>query len=367
MIKPNRINPIIKLTEKCNYNCSFCRYANYRRYDKGISEELVKKMVLQSQEYTIRQGNPSLNVIFHGGEPLLYDYDRFSSLLEFLDKNTEPGFLIEYSIQTNSSLITEEWIKLFKRYNFDVGISLDGPASLNSHWRIDNENSIHDAIQKYRWLRDEGIRCGFLSVITNEHLSRVNEFFDFFIDNNIDSLGLCYCYSHFDDNCVDPVKLGNWLSDLFDLYFHSESTIRIREFDNIIKRVLQNRDSSFHFTCRKNCGKYLTINPNGNLFYCDDFEFATNNDYSLGNLESQSINEIINGNKYQTVTAYSNLIINKKCKFCNVYPLCRGGCPRHDTEKENYFCETYKIIIPYIEKRVLSYLDNCACTNDQNN
>ncbi len=364
MYLPRCINPIIKLTETCNYNCGFCRYANHRRLDSGISEELVKKIVIESQDYTIKQGNNSINVIFHGGEPLLYGNKRLVDILKSIDICIKPGFSINYSIQTNASLMTEEWIELFKQYNFDVGISLDGPVDLNRHWKDNSKECVNVAIEKYHELRKNGVRCGILSVITNDHLASADSFFDFFTKNNIDSLGLCYCYNQIDGNNVDPIKLGEWLIALYELYYNSEILIRIREFDTVTKRIVKNQSNNSEFECRNNCGRYFTLKPNGQLFFCDDFDFVSNKDFYLGNLNTQSISQIINEDRFKNIKTASNVMIEKKCKNCNVYSLCRGGCPRHDVDQSNYFCETYKMLYPHIEGRVLSYLNKRCKKNE---
>ena len=358
MLLPERINPIIKLTEKCNYKCSFCRYANHRQNDDGVSEELINKMVLESIKYNIANGTNNINVIFHGGEPLLYGHERLLPVLKFIQKNTPEDFSVEYSVQTNSSLITEEWIKIFKKYGFDVGISLDGPPELNGHMMTNSEDAVKNALDVYRTLKEHGVHCGFLSVITNSHLSKLNSFFDFLMDNDIDSIGLCYCYSKMDGNNVDPEKLGKWLIDFYELYFSAPKRIHIREFDMITRRVLKHPHNACSMSCRKNCGTYLTLTPNGYIEFCDDYDLDFGRKNALGNLYEQSLEDIVKGDQYQLLRGSALDIVEKKCKICDVYTLCRGGCARNDVSGQNYFCETFKTLYPYIERKVLSFKKN---------
>lgn len=352
----NHINPIIKLTDGCNYNCYFCRYANNKRKDKGIDEGLIVKMVSECIRFNREYEKNKINVIFHGGEPLLYGAKRLLTVIEDIQQKKGDDFVVDYSIQTNGSLITDEWVDIFKKYHFDVGISLDGPVLLNGHWYGDRNKSVEEAVSKYHMLRDKGVRCGILSVITNKHLLHLNEFFDFFVENEIDSIGLCFCYSKFDDYNVNPTQLGEWLIQLYDLYFNSPYKINIREFDNATRRIIKNYKKICESFCRTNCGSYLTVHPNGRVDFCDDYE--KNEEYPLGNINESSLYDILKGTQYKTQRLNAFSIVEEKCTFCEVKCICRGGCARNDSYGYNYFCDTYKKIYPYIQQNVLSYIAN---------
>ena len=357
MYLPSHINPIIKLTEKCNYACEFCRYSNHRQSDKGIPEHLIIKMITECYDYNKKNGIKNMNVILHGGEPLLYGENRLSKVLDEIKCLIEDDFSIEYSIQTNSSLLSDGWIKIFKDYNFDVGISLDGPIQLNGHYGSNREDAVNDAVAAYHLLQNQGIHCGFLSVITDKHLENINCFFDFLIQNDIKSVGLCYCYNKFDGDSIDPIKLGKWLIDLYELYFSSLKKIRIREFDMVTRRILNHPHNACAMSCRESCGSYLTITPSGGIEFCDDYDLDEARNNSLGNINDMSIIQILENDKYQRMKQKSLEIVNGKCNSCEVFELCRSGCSRNDIEEINYFCDTYKMLYPHIQKRVLEYLE----------
>ena len=351
---PDKINPIIKLTEVCNYSCDFCRYSNHRQIDEGMPEDLIIKIVSECISYNLIHGYNKINVIFHGGEPLLYGADRLQSVIKNIDTCDKSNIFIDYSIQTNASLISEKWIQIFKRFNFDVGISLDGPSELNNHHGIDNKDTVMEIVKIYHMLRGLNIRCGFLSVITDEHLSKVNEFFDFFIDNNIDSLGLCFCFNSNDGKKVNPEKLGDWLIELYELYYNTNSKIVIREFDNATRRIIKYIQNSCDLKCRNNCGCYLTFSPNGNVDFCDDY--IDNKEHQpIGNIKNQSLVEIVESDGYKKTRKNVMDIVEKKCLKCDVRYLCKGGCARNDIGGDNFFCGTYKKLYSHIEKKVLAY------------
>ena len=125
---------ILKLTESCNYGCKFCRYANHRRADDGMSIDLAEKSLIEITSYNARNNNLSNTIIFHGGEPLLYGIDRFNAIMEIEERlSKEYGATFINNIQTNGALLNEEWCKFFKKHSFNVGISYDGPGDLNHH------------------------------------------------------------------------------------------------------------------------------------------------------------------------------------------------------------------------------------------
>ena len=347
---PKHINPIIKLTERCNYNCAFCRYAIHKQYDSGISEQLAQKMIEECVTYNRSNGIKNTNVIFHGGEPLLYGVSRLSKIVEYIDNHLGNSCEINYSIQTNGYYINPEWIDFFKKHGFDVGISLDGPVGLNGHICNSPTDAVVNAVNVYRSLRSEEIPCGFLSVITEDHLTKSKELFKFYVESGIESVGLCYCFNKVDGNNVNPERLGQYLIELYELYFNSPKRIHIREFDLITRRALNRPHNACSMSCRESCGCYLTLTPDGNVEFCDDYDLDRKN--AIGNLSKQSLVDILNGDKYHLLRMDAKRIIYEHCSKCEVYDLCKGGCARNDVNNENFFCPTFKILYPYIAEKV---------------
>lgn len=356
MYYPDHINPIVKLTEACNYHCDFCRYANHRQKDNGIGTSAVCSFIRQCAEYNLSNGIKNMNIIFHGGEPLLYGLERFTKIIEYEANLAALGIEISNSIQTNSSLITDDWINFFAKNNFSVGISIDGPIGLNGHIGMSAIEAQNSAISSYRALKEKDVECGVLSVITSEHLNFPNEFFNFFIDNDISSVGLCYCYNSVDDKNVNPVSLGNFLVELYKLYFASSKRIRIREFDMATREILKRPRHECAMSCRKSCGTFLTIRPDGYVEFCDDYDLERKG--TLGNINNLTLQELLETVTYQKTRNKATEIISSKCEKCEVYSICKSGCMRNDTERTNYFCETFKILYPFIEKTVHDYTKN---------
>lgn len=344
---PKFITPILKLVEFCNYNCYFCRYANHPQISNVMSVSDVKKVLKEVAQYNKKNGINHVKVIFHGGEPLLWGINKFEEVLNF-QSTLENEYTMKFinSIQSNGFLLNEQWIDILKRYNFSVGISLDGPDNLNGHFgKLGNLQSIKQVLQNINLLRNANISFGVLSVITNKHYGYAKEFYDFWVNNNISDVGLCFCFNPEDNETVNCELLSIFLKELFDLYFYGDAKINIREFNNAIQRITTRKSSCCTYACRKNCGNFLTIDSCERVMFCDDY--TLDKTLVLGNLKVTSLNEIIYGKRYQLYYQKSHEII-KKCIKCPVFEICGSGCSRNDIGKSNYFCPTYKIIYSHI-------------------
>ena len=355
MYLPSHLNPIVKLTEECNYCCNFCRYADHRQKDGGISVDTVCSVIQQCAEYNLQNGVQSMNIIFHGGEPLLYGMDRFLEIMDFEERISDSGITISNSIQTNSSLIDDKWIDFFSQNRFSVGISIDGPHGLNGHYASSASDAQSKAILSYKALKDQSVACGILSVITEKHLDCPEVFFDFLVINNIMSVGLCYCFNSADDKNVNPIHLGYYLIELYKLYFNSTKRINIREFDMATRLILNRPRNECAMSCRKSCGTFLSVRPDGCVEFCDDYNL--NREGTLGNINEYVLTELLRADTYQKMKRQAVAIVENKCKNCSVYNICQSGCMRSDIGDSNYFCETYKILYPFIQKTVEEYLN----------
>lgn len=353
MITPNTITPIIKLTEACNYSCHFCRYANHPQTDCIIKLDDVKHILLETVKYNISRGSHRVKVIFHGGEPLLWGHERFQQVLCYEDElAAEYSVRFANSIQTNGFLLNEQWVELLKRYNFSVGISLDGPGDLNGHFGKDgNEESVVRVLTNVEMLKQAGVPFGILSVITNAHTARAKEFYDYWVEHGIENVGLCFCYNPEDDETVDCDKLSAFLIELFDLYFYGKAKINFREFNNAIQKKLTQKAGSCTFACRENCGHFLTIDSHMRVMFCDDYDLNKNS--SLGSMREMGFEEIVASDRYQEMCRQSRRIVGANCATCPVKDLCGSGCNRNDTKTENYFCPTYKKLYAHISECLL--------------
>lgn len=345
---------ILKLTECCNYGCSFCRYANHRRKDEGMSVTDIERLMRECAQYNLKQGKKLVTVNFHGGEPLLFGLERFRTVMESQKRIAQELHVVfQNNMQSNGALLDEKWCDFLRENSISIGLSFDGPGDLNQHKPLNSEDTEVRFLQTARLLNEKKIPFGVISVITPEHIGREQEFFDFFSYAGIRELGLSYCYNKEDDCSVDPVELAGFLIRLFEINQCAATPIKIREFSEPIRRFLKEPiDCCFEMKhCA--CGLFATVTPAGDVTFCDD----DNMDRKIGNIHEQSLSQLIDGEASrgwrETMCAFNKTV----CDKCEIGELCGGGCSRYDLGMEsNYFCETYKVLYPYLYEKVQSVL-----------
>lgn len=350
---PRAITPIIKLTEACNYSCSFCRYANHPSDGKTMSLDLAMKIIKDVVIHNKQADAHHTSIIFHGGEPLLWGLPRFKEVIAYEQSLQQSlGMAFHNSIQTNGALLSHDWIEFFKNNRFSIGVSLDGPSYLNSHYGpLGKEESLCRVLKNLRLLDDNNISYGVLSVITNEHYGNEQSFYKFFTDNGIKNIGLCYCFNPDDGFIVDNQKLSSFLIGLFDLYFYGKAEINIREFNDAIRRLISGRHTCCTNSKRASCGSYISITPHGEILFCDEYDLKKHS--YLGDFSRTGLENALCSEEYTVICNRCQMVLDK-CKSCSVNDVCGSGCARNDIDAGNYFWETYKRLFQHIKNTVLN-------------
>lgn len=350
--REDHITPILKVIENCNFSCDFCRYHLNER--KSVMDfEIYKIIIEKACAYNVSHGWNHLNVIFHGGEPLLWGIQNFEKAMSFQGelKKKHPGLSINNNIQTNGSLLNQQWISFLKENDFHIGISIDGPEEINFH-RISSGN--RSVIHNIHELNNARCNYGILSVITNAHKGYADNYYDFLVENGIHSVGLCYCV--YDDKkgvTVDNVILSDFLLRLFNRYYYGDYHLRVREFEYVMQLCLGASTNACTFSYRNKCGYALSILPNGDVFFCDPYSFDSK---ALGDIATNDFFDIQNSKELIEIVKKAKESTRLECDMCDIHDICGGGCYRHVLSNgKNAFCETFKVLYPYI-KRVIS---NC--------
>lgn len=347
----NRITPIIKVVDYCNFRCEFCRYPNGAK--KSVMSFSTFKTILEKVcDYNMSNGCYQQDIIFHGGEPLLWGYENFLLAIELQKKLTTkyPKCIFKNSIQTNGALLDDKWIDFLSKNDFDIGVSIDGPNEINFHRGVLDDNIVLDNIHK---LSQKNCKFGILSVITNDHAGCADKYYDFLVEHNIHSVGFCYCV--YDENkhvTVDNNILVDFLKRFFIRFFEGEYQLNVREFNNIFKSCLGVPTGSCTFSKRQNCGNFFSIIPNGNVYFCDPYTLDAP---PLGNILNETFLDIKSNPKLVEILISAKEGVLKVCNHCQIKDICGGGCFRHTfADGKNAFCDTFKSIYPFIEKYIQS-------------
>lgn len=267
---------ILKVAERCNINCSYCYYFNggneeYTSLPKFMSDEVFESATAFIEGGIDRYGLKAIQIDFHGGEPTLLKKETFDRACTLLRDRIERKAALTLAIQTNATLIDDDWVELFAKHKVGVGISLDGPKAYNDRFRLDHRGlSTYDAsadgiARLSRAVADDRITpLAALCVVDPEVDPK--SIYRHFVDN----LGFAYMdfllpdHTHDDFDFGTVEKYGRYLCSLFDAWQPDFKSVRVRIIDSFLSQFTDNR-SSYAFTEALRDSTALVVQSNGDL------------------------------------------------------------------------------------------------------
>ncbi|MEG2044917.1 MAG: SPASM domain-containing protein [Clostridia bacterium] len=329
----NYFNALIKpSSSSCNLKCKYCFYADEAQNRKVanygfMTDDTMKNLITKIFD-EIGDVKSTVTFAFQGGEPSLIGVSFFQKFTDFVLKYNTKNHTVQYSFQTNGILIDDEFCTLFKKYDFLVGVSLDGEEIIHNQNR---DNSYKKVMAAVKLLRKYDIRFNILSVITSSSAHHPKALFNFYKKNRFLFVQTIPCLSSFEILKDEPYYLkpkdyGEFLKSFFFLYkkaLYNNEYISIRYFDNVIlalsgKPVEQCGSMG-------NCTLQFVSEANGGIYPCD---FYVLDNLRLGNINSNSIKELTQ-NKIAGEFLDASYKINDYCKKCSFLNLCKGGCKRY--------------------------------------
>lgn len=305
------INLLIMPTDACNMNCVYCFHKPYTNNVYKMNMETVKQLFdITALHYK------TVNVIWHGGEPLLMGLQFYKDVLE-LQRSYSCRFT--NSVQSNLTLLTPELADFFAENNIDISGSFDGICNEQSRGRSDDILTCRELMIK------RGKRCGFIMVVSGLNIDHLIESYNFFKKLDVSfSLNL---YLDQKDNRSALLQLQEEtaifrLNELFD-YWASDvnGKTHISYFKNILDFLLQNKKTLCSYT---SClGRWMGVHFDGALSPCNRY-FPS--EYSLGNVyDYNDIGEAFESPGFQLLIQEA-IERRNKCKQCEIFDFCNGGC-----------------------------------------
>ena len=357
----------------CNLACQYCYYLekellypNNKR--SWMSEETLETFI---QQYFLAQTQPYVSFTWHGGEPLLRPISFYKKALKLQQKYGK-GFYIENSLQTNGTLLTDEWCRFFKENNFLIGLSIDGPATVHDAYRqtLSGKGSFQKVLNGIRLLNKHGVEWNAMAVVNAQNVKDAATFYNFFKSINCHFIQFTPIVErlvpHADGRClasvneqtqtmsplsVTPEEWGAFLCNLFDLWIKEDvGTYYIQMFDATLANWVGQTPGLC--TLSKSCGHASVMEHNGDVFACDHFVFP---EYKRGNIHTQTITEMMYSpeqlqfgkNKWQSLP--------RQCKECSFLFACYGECPKnrfaidaYGNKGLNYLCKGYKRFFTHV-------------------
>lgn len=340
----------------CNLACSYCYYlekSNLFQNEKSylMNDEVLEHYVIQQIEAT---ESTIVNFSWHGGEPTLAGLDYFKKIVSLQKKYLPKEKTIFNGIQTNGTLLDEEWCKFLAKENFYVGISMDGPPELNdAHRKTGGNKKTSDKILKgYKLLQRYGIQHEVLCVVHAGNVGKPLEIYRFFKELGAKFLTFLPLVIPDSDSptgvrepSVPSREFGIFMSRIFDEWINNDiGNIKIQLFEEA-SRVAFHQD---HTLCifKKTCGRVPVVEHTGNFYSCDHY---VDSEHLIGNILDQPLSEHLNSERQIAFGEAKQKTLPQYCLNCEVLEFCNGECPKNrfvatpDGEPGlNYLCEGYK-------------------------
>jgi uncharacterized protein len=177
-VNPTFANVMVQPTTRCPANCSYC-YLPDRRESNWMTVEVAEAVAASIAE---QDASHAVTVIWHGGEPLALPIEEFRKRLAPFEELRRAG-KVRHSVQTNATLINPNWCELFRAFEFNVGVSVDGPKAANGNRVNWAGRPIFDQVMRgISVLRDEGIEFSAICVVSPETVGDPGALLDFFDD-----------------------------------------------------------------------------------------------------------------------------------------------------------------------------------------
>lgn len=375
----------------CNLNCEYCFYLEKKtlfgaRETYRMSDKVVSCFIAS---YIKSQPTPVVEFVWQGGEPTLLGIDFFKRVIE-LQRPFTRRKTITNSLQTNGSLLTDEWCDFLKKYNFMVGISLDGPMEIHNRYRRDHQgNGTFDSvIRGLRLLQKYQVDYNVLACVARGTAAQPLDTYRFFRDQGVEfiqftpiveripdvsgrQLGLCLAGPASLDKeelqnevtpwTVIPEEYGDFLIAVYEEWVrHDVGKVFVMNFEWALNAWIGNPSPvCIH---AKQCGQSIVIEHNGDVYACDHCVYPR---YNLGNISNGNFFRMVGKSVQSGFGVMKESALPRWCRECEVLAACRGGCPKHrftqtyDNEPGlHYLCAGYKKFFLHIRKylRVMAKL-----------
>ena len=363
----------------CNLACKYCYYLEKNKLYPTAQRHLMSDEMLEqfTREYIEAQTMNQVLFTWHGGEPLLRSIDFYRKALS-LQQKYAGGRCIDNVIQTNGTLLTDEWCEFFAQNHWLVGISIDGPQPYHDHYRLTaaGKPSWKKVMQGIKLLKKHGVEWNAMAVVNAYNVNHPLEFYRFFKENGCQFLQFTPIVErqtrHEDgrtlasladkdeiplsEASVTPEQWGYFLSAIFDEWVRKDvGKIFVEIFDCTLANWMGVSPGICAYS--KECGHAGVMEHNGDVYSCDHFVFP---EYKLGNIRDQSLIDMLYGEQQQEFSRLKHSSLPRQCKECDMEFACHGECPKNRFMKDkygdsglNYLClgyyHYYQHVAPYMD------------------
>lgn len=382
MNMPNTIAPFGKplyvmlkpVGAACNLRCKYCYYLEKKNlYHPGEPSMMTEELLEQfTREYIEAQSMSQVLFTWHGGEPLMRPLSFYKKALE-LQRKYAGGRRIDNVIQTNGTLLTDEWCEFLTENHWLVGISIDGPQEFHDEYRRTQTGrpSWLKTMNGIKLLNKHGVEWNAMAVVNDFNADYPLDFYHFFRDNGCTYLQVTPIVErivrHADgrhladindpedaplaDFSVTPEQWGHFLCTIFDEWVRRDvGQFYVETFDCILANWVGQAPGICVYA--RECGHAGVMEHNGDVYSCDHFVFP---EYKLGNIRSKSIAEMLYGEQQRQFSQLKHASLPRQCRECKFEFACHGECPKNRFVRDkygepglNYLCRGYHRFLEHV-------------------
>ena len=381
----------------CNLDCEYCFFLSKDqlypdsvfRMDPAVHEAYISQLLAahgQADEVV---------VAFQGGEPTLMGLEFMRRTLELEEQFRRPGQRVLNTLQTNGTLLDDEWGAFLKEHGFLVGLSIDGPREMHDAYRVDKggKPTFDRVLRGLRVLQRHGVDWNALTTINAANGDHGREVYTFLRDElgaqfiqlipivervTAEQLPLAETgwghrsgerplYRQEGDlvthRTVGAEQFGQFLVEVFEEWVrHDVGDVFVQMFDTALAHWM-GMDQMGMCVHARTCGSALALEHNGDLYSCDHY---VEEKYLLGNIRGdRTLLQLAASPPQQAFGRAKLTSLPAYCQRCDVRFACNGGCPKDrflttpDGERGlHYLCAGYQRFFRHIDEpmRVMATL-----------
>lgn len=348
---------ILKATEKCNSNCYYCDVVRKAGSGNTMSFDILEKVFIRINEYLQTHMEEEIQLLWHGGEPLLVGVKYFEEALKFQNIHChDTKTRIKHSIQTNLTCFNERFVGVFRELGItSIGTSYDPEPDIRGIGKkVDSIKYNKMFMQKLGILEKNNIGWGLIYVVTKKSLVKPRDVF-YFLSNLLLTGGINFnpvlIYDEErKDIAITPIEYVQFLGEIFGHWWqHRQRYPDIEPFRSYVSNILDGQESLGCVDSGSCTYNHINVTPDGETSQC-----GRSADWGLlkyGNIINKSLSEILQDNQRHELELRNTMLPDKDCKGCRFWEICHGGCPLDAYSKYKSFmhksewCDAKRIFI----------------------
>jgi uncharacterized protein len=372
----------------CNLDCKYCYFLSKEQLYPGEGRQMPPAVheAYVRQLLEAHRGADEVVVAFQGGEPTLMGIEFFRRTIELEARYAAPGQRVLNTLQTNGTLLDDEWAEFLRAFDFLVGVSIDGPRRLHDAYRHDKggKPTFDRVMRGLDALRRQRVDWNALVTVNAANGEHGREVYTFLRDDlgathiqlipiveRVTAELLPLAESGWGNRgsdrplyrqegrlvtrrTVPAAQYGRFLIEVFEEWArHDVGDVFVSDFDTALAHWL-GMDQVGSCVHAVTCGDALALERNGDLYSCDHF---VQPEYLLGNIaQGHTLLELVESPRQRAFGAAKRDTLPKHCRDCDVRFACNGGCPKDrflDTPDGepglSYLCDGYQAFFRHVD------------------